>query len=652
MKYNIKHIIGGLSLSLGILVSCDYLDVVPPEQATAADTMKDRNSVLGFINSCYIAVESTQPFKYTCYEWSADEAVNSGEWSENGQKASWGLYSETNAAGHWDACYNYIGHCHMFLNLLDQYDSPRGVTEEDKARWRAEAEFLKAYYHFRLLEMYGPIPIVDDRMPQTTLPGEFPGRSHFDYVVDYICNQKLSDENIAALPDVGSPTEWGRATKSAALALKARVLLYAASPLWNGKFPYPDWKNTNYETPGYGYELVSHQEDRSKWTRALDANLRALQVAESTGERRLVNMDNQPSNIRDVPIPYIAGVDTSTVEGKEFAQRVLMLRSVTASNEDDGNKEIIWGLFLQGDNAWMTFAQIPPRIICYNTEDNSWADGWGAINPTLYSVEHFYTKNGVLPDDDPSFPQGDDRFQRAGILLSGHENIIRLNVDREPRFYAKFSFDGDDYSPLIKDGEPLTLNMLSSKAQGYGWDQNGRNYCASGYHTKLYISPEIRYSGTNGTNNGENFAKPLFRLAELYLNVAECYAELGEIGKALEYLNPIRERAGVKELTESDITASGRSIVDWVRNERFIELWGEGHRYYDVRRWMLAPQQLRAGAREGLNALYAGADPTFEEYNKRTVIDQPFVWDNRMYLWPIAWTEISNDPQLVQAPGY
>src|SRR5699024_3597839 len=123
-------------------------------------------------------------------------------------------------------------------------------TEEDKERWKAEAEFLKAYYHFRLLEMYGPIPIVDDRMPQSTLPEEFPGRSHFDYVIDYIVNQKLNEETINALPDVGKADDWGRATKSAALALRGRALLYAASPLWNGKFPYPDWKNTNYETPG------------------------------------------------------------------------------------------------------------------------------------------------------------------------------------------------------------------------------------------------------------------------------------------------------------------------------------------------------------------------------------------------------------------
>lgn len=93
-------------------------------------------------------------------------------------------------------------------------------------------------------------------------------------------------------------------------------------------------------------------------------------------------------------------------------------------------------------------------------------------------------------------------------------------------------------------------------------------------------------------------------------------------------------------------------MMDWVRNERFIELWGEGHRFYDVRRWMIAPQVLRASVREGLNVQGAGMNPTFNELNQRTVVNQQFQWSNRMYLWPIKSDEIYNNPQLVQAPEY
>lgn len=642
-KLTIKKIALSAILPLGIFASCDYLDVVPPEQPEFKDTMTDATDAVNFINSCYIAVESCAPFVYSTYEWSTDESVDPPLWNGNNQRTAWNLWSPTNAAGYWDGYYNYNGHCHMFLDILADND-PRGATEADKARWRSEAEFLKAYYHSRLLAMYGPVPIVDQRLPQSTMPEDMPGRSHYDYVVDYIVN-KL-DEAAPNLPATGQADDWGRATSTTAKAIKGRVLLYAASDLWNGKFPYPDWKNTNYETPGYGKELVSHTYDPQKWQRALDANLDALQYAEKEGGRSLVDMNNLPRTLADLPVPYIPGVDTTTVEGKEFAKRVLMLRSITNSDENDGNKEIIWGVFMQGDRQWINFATWPKRIVQYN---NNWVDGWCAISPTLYSAEHYYTVNGKLPEKDGEFAQKNEWFTSANI--NDRSEVIKLHVNREPRFYASLSFDGDDYSPIMCDGKPLRINLRDANKQGYNHDLFYRDYTVTGYISKKYTSPEIRISSVTGLDNRKNYAKPLFRLAELYLNVAECYAALGDNKNAIKYLNPIRKRAGIPELEETDIT-SDMTMMDWVRNERFVELWGEGHRFYDVRRWMTAPQTLRAGAREGLNVLGAGMNPSFNELNKRTVINQQFQWHNHMYLWPIKASEIYNNPQLVQAPEY
>ena len=645
-KLTIKRIALRAILPLSIFASCDYLDVVPPEQPETKDTMTDATDAVNFISSCYIAVESCAPFVYSTYEWSADESVDPPTWEGNNQKTAWNLWSPTNAAGYWDAYYNYNGHCHMFLNILAE-NNPRGATESDKARWKSEAEFLKAYYHSRLLAMYGPIPIVDQRLPQSTMPEDMPGRSHYDYVVDYIV--KKLDDAAPNLPEAGNADDWGRATSTAAKAIKGRDLLYAASDLWNGKFPYPNWKNTNYETPGYGKELVSHTYDPQKWQRALEANLDALQYAEKEGGRSLVDMDNLPRTLADVPVPYIPGVDTSTKEGQEFAKRVLMLRTIVNSDENDGNKEIIWGVFMQGDNGnrqWINFAPWPKRILQYN--GNQWIDGWCAISPTLYSAEHFYTKNGKLPEKDSEFAHESEWFTSA--KLSDRQEVIKLNVNREPRFYANLSFDGDDYSPIMCNGSPLRINLRDANQQGYNHDLFYRDYTVTGYICKKYTAPEILISSA-GKDNRKNYAKPLFRLAELYLNVAECYAALGDNTNAIKYLNPIRKRGGVAELKESDIT-SDMTMMDWVRNERFIELWGEGHRFYDVRRWMIAPQVLRAGAREGLNVLGAGMNPSASDLNQRTVVNQQFQWSNRMYLWPIKSDEIYNNPQLVQAPEY
>ena len=96
------------------------------------------------------------------------------------------------------------------------------------------------------------------------------------------------------------------------------------------------------------------------------------------------------------------------------------------------------------------------------------------------------------------------------------------------------------------------------------------------------------------------------------------------------------------------------TLTDWVRNERFVELFEEGHRYYDLRRWAIAPQMLKAGMRYGLDGLRV--NPSFEEFNKPTLVNQPFKWDDKLYLMPV-WSrsdmdELYSNPQLVQAPGY
>lgn len=110
------------------------------------------------------------------------------------------------------------------------------------------------------------------------------------------------------------------------------------------------------------------------------------------------------------------------------------------------------------------------------------------------------------------------------------------------------------------------------------------------------------YRKSDGGSNVSAMKRPLIRLAELYLNLAECYAELGNTEEALIYLNDVRERAGIKALSQSDITPD-MPLIDWIRNERFVELWGEQHRYYDLRRWCLAPEMLKTGTRIGLNAM-------------------------------------------------
>ena len=193
---------------------------------------------------------------------------------------------------------------------------------------------------------------------------------------------------------------------------------------------------------------------------------------------------------------------------------------------------------------------------------------------------------------------------------------------------------------------------------GYNYSQANRDLNQSGYLIDKFFSPAVRWTSSSYSTNQRTYPVALFRMAELYLNMAECCAEIymnngdeAELDAALANLNEIRLRAGVPALTKED--CKDKSIREWVRNERTIELFREGHRYYDLRRWVDCEKHLAQGVREGLDAFVSKrVNPTFEQFNKRVKVDGDFVWNNRMYLLPIQSQELYSNPQMVQAPGY
>jgi susD homolog len=627
-------------------VGCsDYLDVAPPEQAGLKDATKDYDSTLKFLYSCYAGIES--PYNYSTLEGGSDEYVLPPLWDEGMHR----ILQNTNAASQpWDGerwnknYYKYIGQCHLFLK---QINDAKELNAQEKAEWAAEANFLIAYYHMMVLSIYGPCPIQDSFTPMDTDAKEYKGRYHYDYVVNWIVNK--FDEVAAVLPATRANDTYGRATSTMAKALKARLLVYAASPLWNGSFPYPNWRNTNFETPGYGYELVSKTYDASKWQRAKTACEEALNFALTEGGIQLYTDETRYAN-QQLPLPYVPGVNPSTDEGKAFLKKVMLMRYVVTCRIADGNKEVIWPFASQGNWA---YGAIPHHIFTRPTGQNvGWYSGVAPVVNT--SIEYFYTKNGKRPAYDSTFAPESEWYQSAGIAnesnkVTNRKDIIKLNVNREPRFYAWFAFDGGDYGSKTNQGEPLHIYLRDANKQGYNPSKFARDNNVTGYFTQKHIAPTLTFN-KDGSMTLENSHRSLLRLAELYLNLAECEAALGDNANAITHLNIIRERAGVPALTAADVT-SQVSMMDWVRNERFIELWGEGQRYYDVRRWMIAPETMGTNKRLGLNA-YGIVNPTFSQFNTLEPIKQPFEWNNRMYLLPIKSNEVYKNPQLVQAPGY
>lgn len=724
------------ALFLGMASSCNYLDILPPEQTSAEDTMQNKDRMYNFLSSCYHAVLKLNPLAYNNLFASTDEFVNPPLWNEEGQRVAWNQMNGNSVPSAWSDTYSYIGQCHRFLQQLDNLEAqgklPENATVEDTQICRDEIAFVKAYYHYRMLELFGPIPMMEEMPSQNITNEDIPGRNHYDYCVDYLVT--LFDQAVNNLPATRSGDEWGRATSTAAKAIKSRLLLTAASPLWNGGggepnksgFPFPEWKNKELTGNAahddvYGTELVSQSYDPNKWKRALDAALDAIQYAESTGKRSLWGLnggyadgENRSMNFdalaqfalmsefsvsknddivkkdeleaygdltkiyvpykTDIVKRYVDGDDSNDPtkeefdEARDFLAHVVTMRMMPHRFESEGYDEIIWGYYQSSTSSrWMTRrnALYPTRVI--RNSSNQWRHGWAAWAPTLYTVEHFYTQNGLFPEDDSDWLDGqtysdDVIFQREGLTEQNREDIVKLHVNREPRFYAWIAYDGDDYAPVMDNGDgPVTLDMNSSNdtdnglpGQGFS-DQYNRDYSATGYLTKKWCPIERIVSETTGDDTGSNYKNypmPIIRLAELYLNAAECYAALGETDNALNYLNPIRIRAGVPALTKAMIEESGKTILDWVRAERFIELWGESVRYNDLRRTKIAPEQMGANKREGLYVVEYDYDPSFEKFNTRNVIRQNFQWEDRMYILPVANSEVYASKKLIQAPNY
>lgn len=668
----LKNIISRTMISLAVastvgLTSCDYLDIVPPEQVGVNDAMENLNNATGFLYSCYNAMTRSSTscdLPYLSYVsdlvLSTDDVINPHSWSTDyGANGYPGLIllntaSASNNNPVWTNFYNGIGQCYLFLEKMDECNIvARGIIDESEARvWRAEAKALIAYYHFALLRRYGPIVISEGRTPLSTPTSRYAGRSHFDYCVDWIADQL--DEAAQDLPDVRSASETGRMTATICKAIKAQMFLLAASPLWNGKFPYADFRNDNYETPGYGRELVSRTYDASKWQRAYDAADEAIKYAETKGNNAIYT-DDYYETVGDMDAYWIPGdVD------ENFKKAVWRMRYVCYAGQGEGNHEAIWEMldkqsgYMGYTIGWLLNPTSPANLD--KQTSGEYQSGNGAMAPSLNAVKSFLTKDGYLPENDPNFTPEANWYKSAGIPAGGknRDHVINLCVNREPRFYAWVAFDGGDMTMRDCSGEHIHLNLLQYKRNTkgmHGYNPGTRDNNQTGFYNQKFTPPTIKVRNSGWYEGFMDMTLKVIRLSELYLIRAEAAAQLGKTTEALNDVNVIRNRAGVPDLTEDMIGVGGMSLVDWILNERRIEFWAESHRYFDIRRYVNGEKYLGYGKRMGLNAIEK-ENPTFEEFNQPVVLPYPYTWGNKLYLYPIPQNEVYANPQCIQNPGY
>ncbi|MDR1415271.1 MAG: RagB/SusD family nutrient uptake outer membrane protein [Odoribacteraceae bacterium] len=629
----IRNSLSSLCIAIALtLTACNFLDIVPDDTPALSDAFKNENTAEGFLFTCYSYQYDYFDFRGTpglatsdellcAYHWTAEwfgcVEFNSGVYSSSDPMMNpWGGFSYYNYSS--PSLYQGIRQAYIFLNNIDQ--ATPSVTDAAtfarlKSEWIGEAKFLIAYYHQLLLQCYGPIVFIEDeteaKNPRLTL----------DESVDKIA--ALYDEAIALLPPTRTQrSELGRASQTIAMALKAKLLLYAASPLFNGNTDYAlllDKQNNN---------LISQTVDKSKWQRAMLAADSAITLARSQGFDLYTYTGHE--------FREDAAVKSYT---SDFRAAYLNCRMVLV---DDWNKEIIWANNRAENNGNSPQRHAVPKGIDSRTRVS---DPVGALGTTLTMAKIFHTKNGLPPEEDPALGYAWNETGR--MTIPGGAQTCNLHLNREARFYASVGFDRGPYE--FNSDSTYQLLLKAGEKNGMTIGGKGSDHFYGGYAVKKIVDPDGAATGAQW--RFQQYSYPLIRLADLYLQYAEACAEFqGSLdAKAQDYLSRVRARAG---LTMNYFTGkSGDALVQAVRRERMIELAFESQWYFDLRRWKMAEAWF-ATDRQGMWGLNDEGTDAASFYQETQLPAQPIVFLKKNYLLPIHVTYVNANENIVQNTGY
>lgn len=646
MKYKIFTIcLIGISM---LFTGCDFLDVVPDNTVEVGSLFENRDKALNALSTCYRYMPNYEKIHESMSlagdEWlgrlDSDYANNRG--INRGIKLMRGLNNSNNpilnywaGGGGANSLYEGIRVCNIFLQNIE--DVP-DLTPREKKDWIAQVKILKAYYHYYLTRLYGPIVIADENLePYSSVEDVRQERqsidSCFNYVVGLI-DEVLTEGDLSISRDASF---LGQVDQQIAKAIKAEVLLTRASPLFNGNSEfYSNFKGINGEL------LFPMQYDESKWKDALDAITEAIEIAEANG-KKLYEYKGTPK-FWDVD-----NFATSEIIQYAYNERFSIV--------EPWNDEVIWGysgLDYEGQGGFAHATNM--RSVADPTQAGY---AWQWLGADYRMVERFYSKNGVPIEDDITY-EYDGRLEittvpndtyHKGYMQDG-EKTIKLHLNREPRFYAWLAVDRSIWRThdIAND-----VKMRYNEFPGGRGAHHTTDFYWSGVGVKKLVHPE---SGTGHWARVVKYPYPILRLADLYLMYAEAYNELNGPGQpAYDALNKIRRRAGLPDIEDvwsdpSIVRNVGKhttkeGLRDIIHTERSIELSFEGKRYFDVTRWKEAGRYFNSPVK-GWNT--TGFDPE-QFYILMTL--QNRVWQTpRDYLMPIPLWDLNRNPNLVQNPGW
>lgn len=628
---------------IGLGACNDYLDIVPEGTGTMENAFTSREAALRYLYSNYSFLQRVDPM-------SGLEVTGVGELiyptdprmpvpnsNVEPSKIAHGKQSPyVNLYNRWHYMYIAINNCNTAISGLKTYHVPN-LPDWERDAWIAENKVLKAWYHFYLLRMYGPIPVIRENLPISTDVNKVQvPREPVDSVVNYIV--QLLDEAIPyLLNNTNIVEDYGRINKAIAMSIKALVLVTAASPLFNCNEEQAPLKNKD------GQQLFPQDKglELSKWQRAAEACDAAVKFCMQTLNMKLYTYPGHPNF--------------------DLTPTILQQLTLRQAFCERWNSEVIWAYTGSGVNdlqIWCSESIGPhndPRNYCM-------------FGIPLSIVEQFYSSNGVPISEDKQWKY-DTRYNLRTAVSAENLNIregektARMNFDREARYYAWMAFDRgvfygwgfeDDSSPAnllyvrCRKGEPM---------QGVNYGDNESEGMYTGYYPKKYI--HFKTQGVSQNQMAvEYYIWPLIRLPELLLYYAEALNEAEDTpearSKAMQYVDIIRQRAGLKTIAESWTTYSNNptkyktqdGLRKIIQQERNIELVFEGKRYWDLRRWKIAPEVLNASVL-GFNMGQSKAEYFYKPY---VLFQQSFGLKD--YFFPISDDELRRNQNLVQNLGW
>lgn len=609
-----------------------YLDIVPDNIATIDQVFNMRQSAEKFLFTCYNYIPRHSDVAENPALTAGDEIWLHQFYTTNSWQIARGFQNVAEPyENFWQGgrggrdLYQGISDCNIFLeNIVRTPD----VEPIEKSRWIAEVKFIKAYLHFYLTRMYGPIPIKKVNLPVNASPESVKVfRDHVDSCFNYIV--QTIDEAVPDLPQtiMNEASELGRITKPIALSIKAQVLVTAASPLFNGNADYSNF------TDKRGVKLFNATYDPAKWARAKEACKAAINACEAAGNK--LYYYSQSSRQYSVP-------DTLRTQ-----------MNIRNSVNEKWNAEIIWG----NTNSLVNGIQVQstPRGLDPARRAAQVVNGNLAVPLKIAAL--FYSKNGVPIEEDKTWDyagrytlmQGTDDYKY--YILKDY-TTAKINADREPRYYADLGFDGGIWYGQGKF-DAVDMWYVSAKKGDPASNIANNSFNTTGIWPKKYVN-YVNVIQDN-TYSRENYPWPVMRLANLYLLYAEALNEAdGPSGEVYSYLDKIRTRAGLPGIVESWAAfssnptkpATKEGLRDIIQRERAIELMFEGQRFWDLRRWKKALEEL--------NKPISGWDIEQKTpdgyYRERVLYQQTFT--QKDYLWPIREVEIFANNNTAQNPGW